>query len=781
MHILKPIRLAMLAGSGLGALWPSLAMAATDPVTDKAADEPSSEEVVVTASRREQSLSKVPSAVTAVSGAVLESRALTDIRDFASLVPGFSIDDRGGTDLRLILRGQNTGGAGASVATMMDDVVLSSASALSNGSTVTPNFETYDLERVEVLRGPQGTLYGATAQGGLLKYVTRKPDLRRFGGSAEAGLESVDRGDTVGSVRGAINLPLLKDKIALRAVGYYIDLPGFIDNPQLNLRDVNGGERSGGRVSVLIKPTERLTIRLTGAYQFERFGAEGVVEVVGSPALPGGETARSFDLVGGSPSDRKRFQAGSSARSRFGNVVIDYDFGFAQLTSSTSLVKVDRRLGFDISNSPAGPGVTLNAAFAPLFGGPIVLPLLQSNNHRKFNQEFRLASKPGEGLSWLTWQIGAFHSKEDVLFTQDFRTFSAADTTRAVTVLPFFPGIGGLGLGQQLTDSDYKEWAGFGDITISFAKRFEISLGGRYTDIRQNGLVTSFPGVFTGPPSAANPAIASVVPFRSAENKFTYSVAPRFALTDRISLYGRVASGYRPGGPLTVAGAGQNGIPSSFRPDNTVNYEVGGKGDIGILSFDIALYRIDWTDVQVLGAVTPAVGQTVFVTTNGGRARSQGVEWAFSLRPLRGLVLGWTGNYVDATLRSDVPGIGGFAGDNLPYVPDVASTLNADYRLPIGGDRALRFGGTWSYIGTRFGDFIAAPVFSNNPRLPSYHTFDLRAGVELGRFTVDGLVRNLGNSRGITGYRSAGGLDALSGQAAIVQPRTFLLRVSTRF
>ncbi len=188
MKGLSSVRLAFGISASLLALCSQGASAQDQADTEESV---SPSEILVTANRREQSLVEVPFAVTAVSGDILEERALTDIRDFAALVPGFAIDDRGGTDLRLILRGQNTGGAGASVATMMDDVVLSSTSALSNGSTVTPNFETYDLERIEVLRGPQGTLYGATAQGGLLKYVTRAPDLTRFSGSAEVGIESV--------------------------------------------------------------------------------------------------------------------------------------------------------------------------------------------------------------------------------------------------------------------------------------------------------------------------------------------------------------------------------------------------------------------------------------------------------------------------------------------------------------------------------------------------------------------------------------------------------------
>jgi len=188
-----------IGGSIGGASFTAISLAALACATAASAQSPAparpqlsavkadSEEIVVTANRREQALFDVPAAVSAISGATLTSRGLVQIQDFATQVPGFSIETVGRTGVRLILRGQNTGGAGASVATMVDDVVLNDATANSNGSTVTPNFETFDLERIEVLRGPQGTLYGATAQGGLLKYVTNKPKLDKSEGAVEIG------------------------------------------------------------------------------------------------------------------------------------------------------------------------------------------------------------------------------------------------------------------------------------------------------------------------------------------------------------------------------------------------------------------------------------------------------------------------------------------------------------------------------------------------------------------------------------------------------------------
>jgi iron complex outermembrane recepter protein len=774
--------------AGIGSVMSFLALASASPVQaqdpgSNSSDVGALDEVIVTANRREQNLVEVPSAVSAVSGDLLVERGLTQIEDFAGLVPGFAIEDRGRSDLRLVLRGQNTGGAGASVATMIDDVVLSSTSALSNGSTVTPNFDTYDLERVEVLRGPQGTLYGATAQGGLLKYVTRAPRLNEFEGSAELGLESIEKGETGWSVRSMLNAPL-GGSAALRFVGQYSDVPGYIDNPLLGLSDADGGKRYGGRVSLLLEPSERLRLRFTAATQQEEFDGEGTVQVAGAPLAANTETAASFRLVGGEPVDNKRIQDGTEGSSSYYNAVIEYSFGATDFISSTSFVQVERALKFDSSNGPAGPGVTLAGAFGGLFGEPILIKFDQSNDHDKFNQEFRLASKAGAGEGSLEWQAGVFFSKEDVLFDQELVTLRAANPTQRATILPFIPGLGGLALGRAITEANYEEISAFGDVTFSLGDRWRLSVGGRYTTIEQDGVSTNRPGLFTGPPSPADPTIASRPTFASDEDKFTFSVAPRYIVSDDVSLYARVASGYRPGGPINVVGAGSGGVPAEFGPDDTLNYELGAKGRLfdQRLAFEFAVYQIDWTDVQVLGAVFPAgAAQPLFLTTNGGDARSRGVEWSLAFKPADSLTVSWNGAFTDAELTSDAPGIGGSAGDDLPYVPKLTSSLAVDYRRALRAGVDLAVGSTWTHVGKRFGEFASFPVLSNNPEIPAYDTVDVRASLQFARIQIDASVRNIGDSRGITSYRNAFGLDGLSGQATIVQPRTYGLRFAVTF
>jgi iron complex outermembrane recepter protein len=754
--------------------WPFVSMPAyAQSATETVEADPA--EIVVTANRRLENIVDVPLAVTAISGDVLNRKGLTQIENFVSQVPGFSIENQGRVGVRLILRGQNTGGAvgGATVASMIDDVILTSGSALSRGALVTPNLDLYDVERVEVLRGPQGTLYGANALGGLLKYVSRKPDLDTFGVKSELGIDSVRYGETGYAAKAAVNVPIASGVAALRVSGFANDVAGYVDNPLLGLSDVNGGKLYGGRAILLVKPSEALSLRLTAAFQKDRYGSEGITQIVGAPVNSNTETSASFRLFGNHPVENLQFAGNTRGSFEYYNGLVDYDFGAVQFISSTSYVKGARRFFVDASNGPAAPGLTLAAALGGLFSEPIVAIVDQENSFTKFNQELRLSSESDA----LRWQIGAFYSNEDIVFDQGFLTRAVADTSRSVTVLPFIPGLGGLGLGDSLTVADYEELSGFAEATFSFGERFELSVGGRYSNIKQTVDFSTGAGLFTGPVDSAIPTN------KSSENKFTFSIAPRFELTEDISAYARVASGFRPGGPITLAGAGTL-FPASFKPDSTVNYELGLKGSTAnrLLTFDVAAFYIDWKDIQIVSAfVNPNSGQSFFLTGNAGKARSQGIEWAFGLRPVSGLEIGWTGAITDATLRSDAPGLGGSKGDFLPYVPRVTNAVNIDYSMPLSDGLTASFGGTWNHTGARNSEFSTSPALSGNVRLPSYDSFDLRAGLAFDRFRIDALVRNVTDVRGLILYRSTAGFNATTGSGVISQPRTFSIRLSSDF
>ena len=707
------------------------------------------DEVVVTATRRQERLIDVPMAVTALDGDALNGQGVTRIEEFVAKVPGFSIEQEGRTGLRLVLRGQNTGGAGASVATMVDDVVLSSATANSLAASVTSNLDSFELERIEVLRGPQGTLYGATAQGGVLKYVTKKPKLDATEGAVELGSESVRYGETGFSAKGAFNLPIIADRMALRVSGFYKDVPGYIDNPARQLDDANGGKQYGGRASILFQPTDALALRLTVAHQKEKYGSEGFVEVNGT-RIPNQEIGNSFKLVSDEPISRHLGSESSEGTTTYYNAVVDYDFERMSLTSSTSYVQAGRNYLADITD------------FGLSFAGIAVTE--QSNDHDRFNQELRVSSK---GDSRFKWLVGGFYSSERANWPYLITSYNPSNPSQPL-----------LGLLYDSTQTpEYKELSGFGDVTIPLADRFEISVGGRYTSNEQDFRGTFAASLFSGPAD-----FATATP-TTKENKFTYSIAPRFALSEAVSLYARVASGYRPGGPVpNFSPQPIPGYPTEFKSDTTTNYETGAKGSLmdGRLNFDVALYRIDWKDVQILTGYN-VNGTVFFAIGNGGTARSQGLEWSFDAKPLDNVRLSWSGSYTDAELTEDAPGLSASKGARLPYVPKLSTTVSADYTASLSEALKLNVGASWAHVGARHATFISAPGFSNNPRFPGYDTYDLRIGLRWSRYAADLFVRNASDSQGLTTYRSITGFNGANGQGTIIQPRTVSLRFSATF
>src|SRR5215469_11394945 len=243
------------------------------------------QEVVVTAQKREEKLFDVPMGVTAITSDELQRQQLVNLADLQAKVPGLSLTSIQPGTTRLTLRGQNVGGVGSTVTTYIDDTPFGSSNALANGFGFSGDFETWDLQRVEVLRGPQGTLYGAGSEGGLLKYVTNPPDPTKFSAAVQAGGEDLAHGDTVGSGKGMINLPL-GDRAAFRLSGYYEELPGYINDPSLGEKDINHGYRDGVRAALLVNFTDSLSIRLNAFGQDLHTNGGPGTDVVGAGNLP---------------------------------------------------------------------------------------------------------------------------------------------------------------------------------------------------------------------------------------------------------------------------------------------------------------------------------------------------------------------------------------------------------------------------------------------------------------------------------------------------------------
>ncbi|HEY2464072.1 MAG TPA: TonB-dependent receptor, partial [Steroidobacteraceae bacterium] len=464
------------------------------------------DEIIVTASKRDEKLHDVAMSVTALGGDQLALRQLTGFADWAAQVPGLNLQTSDPAFSRLILRGQNVGSVGATIATTVDDIPFFMSGAQADGAFFSANVDTYDLQRIEVLRGPQGTLYGAAAEGGIIKYVTNPPNLNKFEGAFSVGGQSVDGGSTGGSMKGMVNLPFWDNKAALRVSAVEQVIPGWIDNPQAGLTDINGGSSYSLRASLLVQPTSDFTARATIFEQHLRTHGSDAVEAVGAAATPMAPPPNQFDRVDGFVNNNAvGLEEDNSLK--YGALNLAYDFHWATLMSATSYGRFNLHFTQNLSNSNLAPGFTygdlisLPAAVGGLYGQPALITGDQVEFVHKFNQELRLTSDPGNQLfgHGFDWQLGGFFTHESTTLTQPYTGRDAADPQ---TILS--PAVGG-----AIIPGDYKETSYFADITYHFNTALDLELGGRGTNVKQDSQVNLFCCFLYGPTDTHYPALFS--------------------------------------------------------------------------------------------------------------------------------------------------------------------------------------------------------------------------------------------------------------------------------
>jgi outer membrane receptor protein involved in Fe transport len=723
------------------------------------------DEIIVTASKRDEKLHDVAMSITALGGDQLALRQLTGFQEWAAQVPGLSMQTGDPAFSRLILRGQNVGSAGATIATTVDDIPFFMSGAQADGAFFSANVDTNDLQRIEVLRGPQGTLYGAAAEGGIVKYVTNPPNLNKFEGAVSVGGQSVDGGSLGGNIKGFVNLPFWDNKAALRVSAVQERLPGWVDNPQLGDSDVNKGDSYSLRASLLVQPTSDFSARLSVFEQHLKADGNNSVQVVGAAATPKTPPPNQFDRVDGFVNNAA-VPAEEDNSLKYGALNLSYDFHWATLMSATSYGRFNVHLIRNLTTANLAPGVTYSDLISGIYGRRALLVGDQVEFVHKFNQELRLTSDPGNTLfgHGFDWQVGGFFTHEATVLNQPFAALDAADPSTVLT-----PPVG-----AALVPGDYKETSYFADITYHFNTLFDLELGGRGTHVKQNSEVTTFCCILFGSPDAHFPA------FFTSQNSTTWSVAPRFHISEDTLAYARVSTGFRPGGPNLPTLALPN--PPPFRSDSTKNYEVGIRTDLfdKAFSIDMAVFYIDWKDVQILGIVQTSAGQ-IGINGNSGSAKSKGVEWNFEWRPVSGLTLGLLGSYTNAYLTANAPGLGAKSGDKLPYVPDVSATLNADYRWPAFGSYSAYVGASETYTGSRYTAFSpSVAVVEPHVKLPVYNTLQLRVGVDNDRYSAQLYGNNITNARGIQDYANSGGANQ-TGIASIIQPRTIGIELGVKF
>lgn len=681
-------------------------------------------DIIVTANKRSERALEVPGAITAFRGDDLLASGQTSIRDFAGQTPGLQFNDGVGSGAPII-RGLSIGiDTSPTVATIVNGAPVGSSSSLNFGAQETLDIDPIDFDRIEVLKGPQGTIYGANTIGGLLSYTLHAPSLTKVEAIARGEVGFTRHGDTSYSGRAAIGMPLVTDVLGVRASGFYDKRGGFVDNAARGINNENSADSYGGHGTLLFAPTGRLKITADGFYQHVNIDAHDVVAYDFTTRQPRNGDLHYDEYV--LPSTIKN--------STVGILNVDYDFGFAALTSVTSRQYIH---SIDVQNATSGALVN-TLAVLPRFGGvalptPRAVGLGRDNAVHKTTQEIRLTS-PGDGR--FSYIIGGYYDSER---TRYLASYSGQTAT----------GGPATGLNPALlfeVNAKLEEYSGFVNGTFKITPTLDVTGGFRIGRINQ-----SFTQAFSGSDSVplntvlglskANPIPLLSVPGSSRDTPKTYLATLRYHFSPDGIIFARFSTGYRPGGPNLPTPA----LPATFGSDRTQNYEAGFKTKFfgGKGSLDVTGYYEKWKDILV---VVTSGGLSGYA--NGGDARVFGLEAAFALRPVPQLTLNATFAYSDGKIVTARPvTVGTLApGDPLPYDPRTSGSLSAEYRAPAFGGFEGYLAGSVRYSDDRYSVFRSRTV-SPTYRLPAYALADLRAGIQNPKLDLEVFVRNVTDNR----------------------------------
>jgi outer membrane receptor protein involved in Fe transport len=731
----------LIRGAAICSLVAGFAGPATAQTTPEAAATPdqggvavdaaaSGDEIIVTAQKRSENIQDVPISISAVTGETLRAAEATRLTDIAAAVPGLQVDSQTGQpgSVNVTLRGITTADIqSTTTAITVDDIPVGSSTTYAYAALSNIDLLPYDLDRVEVLKGPQGTLYGASSLGGLVKYVTTNPDLGELSGRVGGTVSDIAHSSKVGaSIRGALNLPLIRDKMALAIGAGHSYRPGYIRNIATGEDDFNHGTQDNLRATLLFRPDGAFRAKLTALYNKSDFHGLGGI---------------AFDPVANEPtygyyetSFNKPFRDRREAVMLIGD--LSYDFGFATLTSLTGYSDLKGTVLYDASEIPFYK--------ATYQANGILTPGEFTSRTKRFTQELRLASN-GEGR--LQWLLGAFYNRERSRYREQIEAVFAANDELVPALDPFY---------SNDRPSRYEEKAVFGNLTFEITDAWDVSGGLRYSRNKQRVSANEFGSLIGG--GGQSPE------FRSSDSSVTWAVNTRFHLSRDAMLYARVATGYRPGGANTVAG-----VPATFEPDETTSYEVGLKSELfdRRLLFNLAAFYIDWTNIHL----TDRLPNQVPFTGNAGKAESYGLELASSLKITDSLRFGVTGAYTVAELKADAPAVGAASGDRLPNTPRLSGVVSADWSQPISDRFTADAGVAFRYVGSRLSNFPLAQ--GGAAHLDSYTSLDLTAGVAMDEVRLGLFVKNLTDNRGYLSYSNFG--------ATILQPRTIGVNVDWSF
>ena len=720
--------------------------------------------IVITAEKRPSTVQKTPVSITVMTGDELQARGLTDFRSAAQQTPGISFKTSGPGQTEYEMRGlTSTGGESPTVGFYLDDIALTPPAMSQNGKVVIdPTL--YDLQRVEVLRGPQGTLYGAGSMGGTIKLITNQPNLSTFSGSVE-GIASGTQGGGFGHTENAmLNVPLVKQVVALRMVLTDKTIAGWVARdvvspfpleinnstargdvaaaPVLRKYEGSNWERlRSARALLLVEPSDRLSITGSALYQRITQGAPNTIDVP-----PGNEAHyQPFDVA-------EPF----GDRYALGGLDVKYDFDNFELVSTTAHWQRKQGQTQDISESMQDYiggffGPAADFPFSTAAGGLGAGSITENDDTHQTSEELRLVSTSDGPFQWL---VGAYYSN----FNATSHVFSYYDGFTAL--------FGTNNLADNHRELTMTQKAIFSEVSYQWATQFRTTLGLRWYSYKSES-ATSVSGVSANGTSDALFGKASNSGFTP---KLNFAYTPSRDLT----VYATVAKGFRPGGPNSPIPAPCPVAPTQFGPDSVISYEVGEKARLfdSNLTVNGAVFAQDWNGVQQ--QVAPGCGYKY--TANAGKAQSYGAELELGLVVAPGLVLSQSGAWTHAVNTTTTPSAGVVAGQRLLDVPIWTASTALTYRHAISNDLQLVVRASNSFVGSS-----QDLTYARNT-LPSYDLVDARIGMEGDRWTATLFVDNLTNRKAL--YSNTGALSAnvqIFNRAATVQPRTFGTDLTFKF
>ncbi len=764
------------------------------------------EEITVTSTLREEKLQDVPFSVAAPTEAVLEARGVDSLEGIAANVPGFIVQNLGPGQSQVAMRGVSAGqivrdqpGVKEQVSVYLDDSVIST-------SLFTPDIDLWDMNRVEVLRAPQGTLFGSGSLAGTVRYISNQPQPGVSASHVELGISQIDGGDLGETAKVMVNRPI-GDTSAFRLAAYYSNIGGFIDAVQPDLhvnKDVNSGSRAGARLSFHFAPNENLTV--TPRLVYQEFKTDGwnrtdTYNILGNPYT----TTRPAVNLG----DRQQFtQIEEPFDDKFllGDLNINYKFKDMDFTSITSYIDRDIDVVRDagaLTSSITGGSIGLPENVYTLDS-----PLDDATKVKQWTQELRLAGNTDK----LTWLVGAFYTDIQRDYAQDLR----------VNGFEALSGIPTQGL-RAPKDSlfwselsyDFSQFALFGEGTWNVNDKLDLTAGARYYDFNEDR-TQIFDGIF-GNDNNGKSLVSQ--PGSTDANGIVPRFLASYELSATTSLNAQVSEGFRLGGindPLNIPLCTPQDIVTfgghdTWKNETLWNYEIGTKSSImgGRGTFNFSGFYMDISDLQATVTAGSCSSRVVF---NVPKAHSQGVELEFAGTPNANWDYSISASYADSQLDStltstDKNGVvsvvsGIQDGNRLPTVPKFQGVASLTYQWQVRTDWLASITGTYQYTGARYtqigdqaagfgtvdllsfektgGQTIGGPLTQNlytfNPELPSYQLANLRFALSDGHYDMAFYVNNLFDENAKLALDQERGTRARVGYLTN-QPRTYGLTV----